>query len=184
MTSNGSGLAWDLDIGCEAQVRTAAATGIYSERWQDTCKIGDIEFYGHATITGKTNLIDDDCAGAALGYQQIKSNVLDTPIDAVLDKSAGETLAGQLGSLRAGHSGLEVSVPITHGLGEGQYNDNDQDARFGYKCSNFFTIEFKSRAYIKVWANSAFFDLVAAVDASMCGSSAALVMLGTCPHSH
>jgi hypothetical protein len=183
--SSGYGLAWDYDIACEAEVRTAAATGIYTVAYKNGCDgPGDIEFFGQAAITGTANLVDDDCAGAALGYQQIKSNVLDAPIDAVLDQSAGETRSGTLGDITAAHKGIEVSVPITYGLGEGQYTDNDQDARFAYKCDNFFEYEKKSRAYIKVWANSGFWDLVAKVECTMSGSASVQAVLGTCPHSH
>lgn len=180
--SAGSGLAWDIDIGCEAQVQTAAATGIYSEIWRDNCNIGDIELIGHATIHGRANLIDDDCAGAALGFQQIKSNVLGAPITALLTQSSGETAAGQLGSVTAGYAGLEVTVPINSGMGEGNYGDNDQEVGTAYKENNLFTIDMKSRAYIKVWANSGFIDLYALVRASMCGESSASFRLGTRPH--
>ncbi|MAB78549.1 MAG: hypothetical protein CMJ89_04265 [Planctomycetes bacterium] len=181
LSSNGSGRAWDNDIGCEAKVRTAAATGIYSEAWRNDCDPGEIEFFGSATITGLADLIDDDCAGAAYGYQQITSNVLSAPIAAVLNESAGETNSGELGSVTGALRGLELNLPITHGLGEGRYEDNDADSDFAYKCDDFFTIEFKSRSYMKVWANSPLWDLYAEVKVWMSGSSYAEVYLGTCP---
>lgn len=181
-SSHGSGRAWDSNIGCEAKVRTAAATGLYLEMWRNMCEDeGEIEFFGQAEVSGAANLIEENCAGAALGYQQIRSNILASPIDAVLTESSGETNAGELGDVSGALSGLEVSLPITTGLGEGIYQDNDQDAQFDYECNDLFTLELKSRAYIRVWANSPLIDLFADVRASMAGSSSGVVLLGTCP---
>jgi hypothetical protein len=182
--SKGFGHAWDTEVFCEAQVQTAAATGIFSETWRDSCAVGEVRLSGHTIVAGRAGLIEADCAGAALGYQQITSNIFSTPIDAKLAHSAGETVVGQLGSLKAGHDGLQLTYTITNGLGEGSYADFDQESRFEEKHENTFTINFKSRAYIKVWANSGFLQGQALVRARMGGVSSAVAVLGTRPHNH
>jgi hypothetical protein len=183
-TSEGDGRAWDMDIGCEAQVRTAAATGIFFEAYKDYCQVGEVQLTGSTQIQGNANLIGADCAGAALGYQEITSNVLTQPISAALTTSAGETLSGQIGNLQVGQEGLKLGVTIITGLGAGNYRDCDLDHGTVEAQTDLFTYELKSRAYIKVWANSGFLQPDARVRVSMHGSSRSKVILRTRPHNH
>jgi hypothetical protein len=152
--------------------------------WQNACEApGEVEFEGEVHISGTADLIEEECAGAALGYQMITTNIAG-PLRAALNESAGETTPQELGTVTAAHSGLGVSVPITVGSGVGTYMDSDQDVDAVLVCTDYFTIESKARAYIKVRANSTLIDLFAAVKTNMSSRSTTTIDFVTCPHKH
>ncbi len=194
-TAKGDGYAYDAAIGVEI-LKTAPAVGThycsYRYRGQagsssttgggssgSSSSEGEVEMFGTVEVSGEADLINADCAAAALGYAQFETNI-DANAYAVLETSAGETVSNKLGNLSISYKGFGGSVNIDPGQGTGTYNDSDNDADGDVTCTSFFEVTHKTRAYIKVWANATFGS--AKCTADMSGSVSTTSHLLDCPH--
>ena len=190
----GAGSAFDASWGCDV-LNIANAIGLVNETWAYKAERepGQVEggsssseaSRGRATVTarvevgGAAHLTNAACAAAALGYAEFTCS-LTAPLEAKLLRSAGETRSGQLGTIGGSHGGLSGSVNVSFGLGEGTYPDSDINATSAQDCLNYFFIQHRSRAYIKVWANAGL-DPLAECSAVMWGRVSASAVLDTCP---
>ena len=190
----GAGSAFDASWGCDV-LNIANAIGLVNETWTYKAERepGQVEggsssseaSRGRATVTarvevgGAAHLTNAACAAAALGYAEFTCS-LTAPLEAKLLRSAGETRSGQLGTIGGSHGGLSGSVNVSVGLGEGTYPDSDINATSAQDCLNYFFIQHRSRAYIKVWANAGL-DPLAECSAVMWGRVSASAVLDTCP---
>ncbi|MEZ5964722.1 MAG: hypothetical protein R3F56_12815 [Planctomycetota bacterium] len=177
----GSGAAWDTSLGCDV-LSIAVATGLTNRSFTYVGeRQGEIEVNAVVDAQGVANLVDADCAAAALGYGEFSSNVTPT-ITAVLTASAGETGSNQLGSVRAAYSGITVAVNLSVGTGEGTYPDMDTNQIGNVVCKNYYFVQHRARAYIKVWANEDLIGIIAECDADMTATVTSGTLLYTCPH--
>ena len=181
-TCAGDAYAWDCSTACEAKGMVAVAVGYDLTTWTDRCEIGDAEYSFHTEIEGFVDLRDADCAGAALGYVEIKSNLLSAPLLVQLHKSAGETQSGALGQIQLALAGFTGTLPIVVQTGIQIWPDFDAIGAAGHKCINIVTLEFRSRAWLQAWANSGLTDIWAEVIAQLEGTSNVSLQMGTCPH--
>lgn len=176
---SGFGNAFDGSLGCDV-LAIAVGTGVESWTYKYVGEgTGDVELTASVQASGSVNLVNPDCAAAALGYTEFSSNISAT-ITAVLTKSVAETGSNQIGSVGGAYKGIQASYNIVVGHGTGVYPDQDQDYLQAYKCTNFFFKKHRARAYVKVWAN----DIPpgqAQCDAQLSGTVSSQQALGRCP---
>ena len=188
--ASGAGFAWDTSLGCDVQA-AAAATGLYNRTYRYIVGAGgppttpggggptptnpgtttgstggEVEVWARCTAAGVANLNNADCAAAALGYSQFTSS-LGTSIYAALQDSAAVTGSYSLGNLQAAYQGLGVGLNVNVGTGTGSYPDSDQNEVGQADCVNYYFVQHRSRAYIKVWANEGLIGLGASADCRM-----------------
>lgn len=177
----GSGEAWDVSLGCDV-LSIAVATGLTNRSFTYVGeRQGEIEVNASVDAQGVANLVDADCAAAALGYGEFSSNVTPT-VTAVLTASVGETGSNQIGSVRAAYSGITIGVNVSVGTGEGSYPDMDTNQIGKVECGNYYFVQHRARAYIKVWANEDLVGIIAECDANMQATVTSGTLLYTCPH--
>lgn len=180
LTAGGFGAALDAGAGCEAQVRTAAATGWFGESFLNECGGGYATTLVEVGADGVACLHDANSAAAALGFCEARTS-LTGPVLAVLQSSMGETSVGQLGGVGGSFVGLNINLPVLQpGTGEGVYKDTDSNTGTGAACTDWFDYLIRSRAYIKVWANATV--LQAACTANMDAQGAIWFALDDCPN--
>lgn len=174
---DGRGKALDSGFPYEARCQRAV-TGYISRSYQnlsaETCP-GTAYFSGDMRIEGVANLLDADCAAAALGYVQLTSNI--SPEWFVkLDKSAGETVAKKLLGLGFSYTGLSVQIEPMVSYGLGEYHDQDAFSADAFANTDFFTFTSRARTFIGAWANATIFS--AACDCEMHGETHWLYKVG------
>jgi hypothetical protein len=155
----GTGLAFDALWDNEAGI-VGVAEGYYLDVWEVAA---GSDCHGRATldmaleISGNVDLINPDCAGAALGYVRVESNIMNEPLYVALTQSAGETVPGTLGSGTMGigiaYVGLGVSLTPTVGTQAISYPEVVREPGFARKCVDTFYVKTKTRAYLRLWAN-------------------------------
>ena len=151
------GYGWEEVPFCDVTVQTVAVA-TWHERWTYTGGgTGTASLEGSVHMEAELILENADCAGAALGFTEFKSNLTE-PIVATLTDSAAETDEGSLGKVSASAYGVGLSVPVTVGYGEGEYPDEDDDAVFAEEETDFVYRKHRSRAFIKLWSNGVFSD--------------------------
>jgi len=174
------GQAFDVSLNCDVTAQVGG-TGRYSESWVWKGKKGEgwCKIKADLVTDGVVNLVNADCAAAALGFGEFSSNITPTVV-AVLNKSAGETGSNQLGSVSAAYGGLQGSYNVTVGTGEGSYPDNDTNGTNAQGCHDFFTRQHRARGFMKVWANAGL-DISAECNGQMTATVKSVLILGTCP---
>ena len=199
--AGGAGFAWDTSLGCDITV-VAAATGLYNRTYRyiagpvgpvtpggPTPKPiggggsgqGEVELWARCEASGVANLLNADCAAAALGYSQFTSS-LTSPIYAALNDSAAATGSYSLGNLQAAYNGLGVGINVNVGTGTGSYPDQDQNEIGQADCVNYYFVQHRSRAYIKLWANEGLIGLGASANCRMGALVHSDSYLLDCPH--
>lgn len=164
--ASGRGSAWDTSLGCDV-LNVAVATGLSSRSYAYVgTKTGEVEMNANVNATGRANLVDADCAAAALGYSEFSSNITPT-ITAILSQSAGQTSSSQLGNVGVAYGGLQVGVNVTVGTGTGSYSDQDTNATNMVARTGYYFLQHRARAYIKVWANEDLWGISASCNADM-----------------
>ena len=177
--ASGFGVALDAGPGCEAEVRTANATGVFGEEFFNECGGGFASILAEVEANGVADLLDSDCAAAALGFAEVVSS-LTGPVRAVLTQSMGETSQGQLGGVSGSYGGWGAHMPVLQpGAGKGTYTDSDSNFGSSSGCVDFFEYKVRSKAYIKVWANATL--LQASCTADMDARAGIWFTLDNCP---
>ncbi len=147
---DGTGSAEDITPFCDVTA-VAVALGHRHREWFfisfDRVTSGRAYASSSVWIHGFANIPNADSAAAALGYTRFSSSITN-PIRAELSRSVAETGSGLLGDL-----GWETTVPITIGLGEGNYPDEDLESTANRICTDFFFLAHTTKGYIKVFAN-------------------------------
>jgi hypothetical protein len=151
----GNGRAWDAAFFTDV-TSISVAEGFFYEEWRhEGSGVGEVELTADVTVEGEVDLVNADCAGAALGSTEFTSS-LTSRIVAELHSSAGETGTGLLGNISfyTGPHGSGVGVNLVVGLGEGRYPDVDFDATGVDACpQSDFWRKHRTRGYVKVWAD-------------------------------
>ncbi|MEC7584172.1 MAG: hypothetical protein VYE77_07625 [Planctomycetota bacterium] len=203
--AHGSGYAWDVSLGCDISV-AAAATGLVNRSFRyivgsvnpggpstpggptpkpggggTGSSQGEVELWGRVEAAGFANLKDADCAAAALGYAEFKTNIT-SPIYAPLHDSVAATGSYSFGSLQAAYSGLGVGINVNVGTGTGHYPDQEQDEIGHADCVNYYFVQHRSRAYIKAWANIGLIGIGASANCRMAARVTSESHLLDCPH--
>ena len=164
----GSGWAYDRTPGCDVRA-ASTAVGVGSELWiYRGAGSPVIEYDMECSAAGEADLLNADCAGAAVGYAAVESPQFWKKGLARLDSSAGETVRQTLGSLKLEFGGAGVSIPVTIGMGTGRYPDRDSDSVVGVSQESWFSVVRKTEAQTVVWADGGWFGLdKAEVEVSM-----------------
>lgn len=175
----GNGYADDESWNCDV-LAVAVASGLSSESWtwiglmEGRARVNAITY-----INGVANLVDADCAAAALGYAEYYSNVSGTTY-AALTHSAGQTGANQLGEVSAAYEGFGPTIYVTIGTGEGSYPDEEINEITAQECTNFFYKRHRTKSYLKVWANDTW-PGSAECDVDLTGTVVSTYVLDACP---
>ncbi len=140
--------SWGQDVAAQA-----VQTGLTDETWEykGTRKSWAYD-YVNPHISGQVNLINPDCAAAALGYADYYSTI-SGEITAFLDKSCAETEKDLIGDLSVAYKGLGVTIPINIGVGTGIFQDDDQNSNFGYQETDWVFWRARVRPFVKAYAN-------------------------------
>ncbi|HET6204302.1 MAG TPA: hypothetical protein VFI25_16035 [Planctomycetota bacterium] len=184
----GLGSASDASFNCAPQ-SAAVATGLREETWRHKAPgQGSVEMWGEVRIKGRVDLLDADCAAAALGMTELTYGLGSQPfttIRAELGKSVAQTSQGLLGTVNTSGSGPGFSIPFSVGLGEGTYPDEDHDETTGVECPcKSFYLKHRTHGSILVWANAGLLNAYAECAAREVGTVSTLAFLDTvlqCP---
>jgi hypothetical protein len=106
-------------------------------------------------IEGSAEIVNADCAAAALGYTEYTFQN-ENALVAVLKDSAGQSGANQLGSVAAAHQGLGVAVNVTVGTGLGSYPDNDKNGHTYSANTAVLFHKSRARGFIRCQASDFF----------------------------
>ncbi|KAA3605803.1 MAG: hypothetical protein DWQ01_18540 [Planctomycetota bacterium] len=154
----GNGLAYDQCLGAESQTAVSASASLL-ESWQYVgSKIGHLEGFAKLTGSGEASLIDPECAALAAGALEYRSSS-GIQESIYLDKSAGETTQGLLGTVYIDLRFMGFSIPVVAGIGD--FDRFDEMEKYFYEggCTRYWKRESYAQGKIQVWANGGLFSI-------------------------